>query len=393
MGSEVSEARVIEVLRDILRINSENPPGNERPVAEALARYLRPIGFDVSCVEPEKGRTSLVAVLKGRGGGRSLILNGHMDIGPIGSGWTKNPLGGEIADGRIYGRGTGDMKSGLAAAVCASEVVVDSGIDRKGDLILTFVADESSGGHKGTGFLIKEKALEADMAVICEPTGGNIGIGHRGVVWVRVHIVGESGQAARPWSGVNAISCAGRVIAALDEQLPRLLEGREHAFIPSPTFSFGTIRGGIKTNVIAGDVEITIDRRTIPGERTEVVLDEITTIANQALVGTGAAVHVEADMVVEPSEIPGDSEVVAECVRAFKAVMGREPEQTGGGGYGFTDAHWFTNDLGIPAAIFGPWYLHLGEGSVSDIPDEFNYVEDIVLGTRVYAELIKNVIG
>jgi acetylornithine deacetylase/succinyl-diaminopimelate desuccinylase-like protein len=91
------------------------------------------------------------------------------------------------------------------------------------------------------------------------------------------------------------------------------------------------------------------------------------------------------------SEIPPDAPVVAECLRAFEAVLGRRPAVRGSPGY--TDAHWFNLDLGIPAVVFGPWYLHPPAGSISDIPDEHNYVEDVLTGTRVYAELISNVIG
>lgn len=382
---------VIDFLRSILAINTENPPGNEEPVARVIAGRLMPLGFEIEFFEPEPKRTSLMAVLRGEGGGRSLVMNGHIDIGPIGEGWTRDPLIGEIEDGKIYGRGTADMKSGIAAMVCAAEAVIAAGLKRRGDLYLTFVADESSGGHKGSGYLVGRAKIDADAGVVCEPSGGHIGIAHRGAVWMSVDVAGKSGQAMMPTSGVNAISAAAKVIAALDRELPAVLEEINHPLLPGPCFSFGTISGGVKTNVIADRCSFTIDRRTVPGESTERVIEQVRTIAERALLGTGATVSVKAEMVVEASEVPSDLSIIDECKRALAKIVDMEPILGGGGG--FTDAHWFTNDLGIPTVIFGPWYLHFGEGSISDIPDEYNYVEDIITGTHVYAHLIANIIG
>jgi len=392
MKFPVEEKKVIDLLRSILRINTENPPGNESPVAHLLGDYLKPLGFEIQYFEPEPNRTSLLGVLRGEGGGRSLLMNGHIDIGPIGEGWTMDPLGGEIKDGKIYGRGTGDMKSGIAAMVCAAEAVLKSKVKRRGDLYLALVADESSGGHIGAGYMIKHADITADMGIVGEPTGGHIGVAHQGVVWVRINIQGKSGQAARPWSGTNAILYASKIIVALDRELPLTLNSKKHRYLDSPTQSIGIINGGIKTNVIPEYCTIFLDRRTLPGENTGDVLDEIKSICDKAVAGSDVKVNVDYDMVVEASEISADAEVVKECRIALKSVINIEPGIVGSEGYGFADAHWFTNNLGIPTAVFGPWYLHLDKQSVSDTPDEHNYVKDIILGTEVYANLITNVI-
>jgi len=391
MNFKVNKKKLLDFLRSILKENTENPPGNERLVAEIIKNYLEPLGFETKLYEPEHNRTSLLAVLKGAGGGRSLVMNGHIDIGPIGNGWTVDPLGGEIKDGKIFGRGTGDMKSGIAAMICASEIVVNSKIKRLGDLYLTCVADESSGGHKGTGYLIKNAYIDADMGIICEPSGGDIGIAHRGVVWMEITIKGKSGQASRPWSGKNSISYMGKVISGIDDKLPKILGSKVHNILPSPTYSFGVISGGIKTNVIAENCTLTIDRRTLPGEKTLDVISEVKEICKNTINNSEVEFNVKPIMVVEPSEVKENSEVVEECRKASRNVLNREP-QIGGTG-GFTDAHWFNNNLHIPTVIYGPWYLHLNDKkSVSDIPDEYNYVEDIITGTKIYANLIANVI-
>jgi succinyl-diaminopimelate desuccinylase len=390
--AHVDDRETIALLQRLLRINTENPPGNEAPAARLLAEYLAPLGFEAEIHEPAPARASLVARLRGTGGGRTLVLNGHLDIGPIGTGWTKDPLGGEIDRGRIYGRGVSDMKSGLAAMVSAARAVALSRTSRRGDLILMPTADESSGGRLGMGHLVRTlRDFRADMAVVAEPTVGDVCLAHRGAMWAEIVVAGKSGQASRPASGTNAIMAMGRVLQALETDLTPRLAGKTHPLLPTPNLNAGLIDGGVKPNVIAERCRVVVDRRSLPGERTEDIVAEIRQCAMRAVAGTGARVEVDVVMAKPASEIPPDAPVVAACARAFEAVVGRRPALRGSPGY--TDAHWFNLDLGIPAAVFGPWYLHPPAGSISDIPDEHNYVADVLIGTRVYAELIANVIG
>jgi acetylornithine deacetylase/succinyl-diaminopimelate desuccinylase family protein len=388
----VDDGETIALLQRLLRLNTENPPGNEGPAARLLAEYLAPLDFETEYHESAPERGSLVARLRGTGGGRTLVMCGHLDIGPIGTGWTKDPLGGEIEDGRIYGRGVSDMKSGVAAMVSAARAVALSRIPRRGDLILMPTADESSGGRLGMGHLVKTlRDFRADMAVVGEPTVGDVCLAHRGAVWAEIVVIGKSGQASRPASGINAIMAMGRVLRALETDLGPRLAAKTHPLLPAPSLNAGLIAGGVKTNVIAECCRVVVDRRSLPGERTEDIVAEIRECAARAVEGTGARVEVHVVMAKPASEISADAPVVAECVRAFETVVGRRPALRASPGY--TDAHWFNLDLGIPAVVFGPWYLHPPAGSVSDIPDEHNYVEDILTGTRVYAQLIANVIG
>jgi acetylornithine deacetylase/succinyl-diaminopimelate desuccinylase-like protein len=210
-------------------------------------------------------------------------------------------------------------------------------------------------------------------------------------VWAEVVVIGKSGQASRPASGINAIMAMGRVLRALETDLAPRLARQSHPLLPAPNVNAGLVEGGVKPNVIAERCRLVVDRRSLPGERTEDIVAELRECATRALEGTGARVEVNVVMAKPGSEIPADAPVVAECIRAFQAVVGRRPAVRASPGY--TDAHWFNLDLGIPAAVFGPWYLHPPAGSISDIPDEHNYVEDVLTGTRVYAQLIANVIG
>jgi acetylornithine deacetylase/succinyl-diaminopimelate desuccinylase-like protein len=311
----VDDRETIALLQRLLRLNTENPPGREGPAARLLAEYLRPLGFETEYHEPEPERGSLVARLRGTGGGRTLVMNGHLDIGPIGTGWTKDPLGAEIENGKIYGRGVSDMKSGVAAMVSAGRAVALSGIPRRGDLILMPTADESSGGRLGMGHLVKTlRDLRADMAVVAEPTVGDVCLAHRGAVWAEIIVIGKSGQASRPASGINAIMAMGRVLRALETDLAPRLAAKTHPLLPAPNLNAGLIDGGVKTNVIAERCRVVVDRRSLPGERTEDIVAEIRECAARAVEGTGARVEVHVVMAKPASEIPADAPVVAECI-------------------------------------------------------------------------------
>lgn len=389
----VSEETLLQVLQPLLRIKTENPPGDEAEAAHFIGDHLVALGFEARYYEAAPNRANVIATLRGSGAGRSLILNGHLDTGLIGTGtgWTRHPLGAEIADGKIYGRGAGDMKTGIAAMVAAARAVVESGVTRRGDLTIAATADESSGSHFGMAHLATSAELRADMAIVCEPTGPAVGIAQRGVVWGEVTITGTSGQASRPWTGVNAISTAARVIATIEAWHASGPVYRRHPLLPSPTLTVATIEGGLKPNVIPEKCRFRFDRRLLPGESADEVLQQIGMISEGTAAAFGASVEIRELMRASPSEIPEDADVVRLCRRAFHAVTGRPASIRGAGG--FTDARFFIHDLGIPAALFGPWYLTAADRSISDIPDEYAVVGDALTGAKVYAQIIADAVG
>jgi acetylornithine deacetylase/succinyl-diaminopimelate desuccinylase-like protein len=214
-------------------------------------------------------------------------------------------------------------------------------------------ADESSGGGLGMGRLVNTlRDIRADMAIVGEPTVGDVCLAHRGAVWAEIVVTGRSGQASRPTSGINAITAMGRVLRALETDLAPVLARKTHPLLPAPTLNAGLIEGGVKPNVIAERCRVLVDRRSLPGERTEDIVAEIRACARHAIDGMGARVDVNVVMAKPASEVAPDAPVVAECIRAFEAVVGRRPAVRASPGY--TDAHWFNLDLGIPAVVFGP---------------------------------------
>jgi acetylornithine deacetylase/succinyl-diaminopimelate desuccinylase family protein len=389
----VDEGFFVTTLQRLIGIHTSNPPGREEPATRYVGELLEGLGFELQYFAPEPLRTSALARLRGRGNGRSLLLGGHVDTQPLGDGWTKDPLGGQIEGGRIYGRGVADMKGGIAAMLTAAKAVVDAGVSRQGDLIFLIAADESSGGHKGTGYVVRQARVRADMGVMCEPGRGPIvRAAHRGAVWAEVQVIGKPGQGGRPETGINAIQVMAKVVTKLyEEVLPRWQSTKRHPLLPPPSLNVATIAAGLKPNVVPGTCTMQLDRRLLPGEVPAGILEEIQQAATEAVGGTGATVSVREILHVGPGEVPADSPAVTECQRAFQQVTRRSAVVAGTGG--FTDAHWIIDFWGIPTVSFGPWYLVSEDRAVTDIPDESIDLQDAVTGSQVYARLIANVVA
>lgn len=396
----VSRPPDLDALADFLgalvRAPSVNPPGNEGPVAALILDALRRLGLDGRIVESAPGRPNVVAHLAGSGRGPTLLLNGHMDVQPPGADWTHDPFAGEREGTRLYGQGVMDMKAGLAAMVFAIETVRRTGTRLAGDLLVTAVADEVSGGHLGTGFLVREGLVRADCGVVCEPTGDAVRVAHRGALWLEIEVRGRSAHGGRPWLGVNAISKAARIVRALEDELVPRLASRTHPLLPAPTINLGTIRGGTKFNLVADRATIELDRRLVPGESLDAARAEIESLcaAVRAADPEPFEYRVREVMRVAPAEIATDAPIVEACRRAHRAVTGREAAIAATAG--FEDAH-FLIEAGIPTAMFGPYRRTAADEprfySASGMADESVDLGDVATGAAVYARLIRDVLG
>ncbi len=393
---KINEAGLVEFLQALVRIPSINPPGQEGPAAELVASRLRQFGLAVEIFGPEPSRPSVVARLKGTGGGPTLLLNGHTDVQPAGSGWKHDPFGGEIEGTRLYGRGSIDMKAGIAAMVYSVEAIVRAGLQLKGDLLITAVADEVGGGHQGTGFLVRSGKIKADMAVVCEPTGDSVNVAHRGTVWIDIEVRGKSAHGGRPWLGVNAISKIAKIARAIEDELVPSLQDRKHPLLPAPTINLGTIHGGNKFNLVADHCVLQVDRRTVPGETVEEVLhqmEEICAVVRKREMEP-FEYSVREVMHVTPAEISPENPIVIECKRAYREILGTEPGI--GSTAGFEDMH-FLMDAGIPTAMFGPYRRQQKSDpaffTTSGMADEYVDIPDVVTAVRIYTHLIQNILG
>ncbi len=385
-----------DFLQALVRIPSVNPPGGEAPVARLVLDRLQALGLDGRIVESAPGRANVVAHLAGSGRGPTLLLNGHMDVQPPAADWTRDPFAGERDGTRVYGQGVMDMKAGLAAIVFAVDAVRRSGTRLGGDLLLTAVADEVSGGQRGTGFLVREGLVRADAAVVCEPTGDAVRIAHRGALWLEIEVRGRAAHGGRPWLGVNAISKLARIVRALEDELLPRLATRTHPLAPAPTINLGTIRGGTKFNLVADRATLELDRRLVPGESLDAARAEVEAVcaAVQAADREPFECRVREVMRVAPAEIAPDAPIVEACRRAHQAITGREAALAASAG--FEDAHYLI-EAGIPTAMFGPYRRTAPDEprfySASGMPDEWVDLRDVATAAAIYARLILDLLG
>lgn len=237
------ESQPLELTRRLVSFESENPPGKEKEVLEFLYDLLKGWGFDTKLVYTYSGRANLIASFKCGRGGKKLLFNGHLDVVPAGdrSRWSRQPFSAEVHENHLYGRGSADMKGGVAAMLYAVRLVRKTGIDLgDAEVIFHLVSDEESGGSQGAGFLVDQGLGGADAAIVPEPTNLEVVVAEKGTYWVRVNVRGKSAHGATPQLGVNAIE----KMAML---LPRLIAmdlSTSHPLLGQPTLNLGLINGG-----------------------------------------------------------------------------------------------------------------------------------------------------
>jgi acetylornithine deacetylase/succinyl-diaminopimelate desuccinylase len=384
------------LLGQLVRLPSVNPPGREGPVAKVVSARLHALGFETRVVEARPGRPSVIGRLPGAAHGPTLLFNGHMDVQPPGTGWTRDPFGAVIEGSRLYGQGAADMKAGLTAIVMALEMLRRDGVRLRGDVLVTAVADEVSGGHLGTGFLVAEGLIDADMAVVCEPTGDVVRVAHRGALWLEIEIAGKSAHGGRPWLGVNAVSKAARIIGGIENDLLPRLQSRTHPLLPAPTINIGRLIGGTKFNLVADKAIIEIDRRMVPGEDPDAAEAEIADLCEsiRAADDEDWTFKMTRVMHVTPGEIDPEAPIVKACQRAHETITG-EPAGIGATA-GFEDAH-FLLDAGIPTAMYGP-YRRTPKNedpffTNSGMADESVDLDDVVRAARIYQRLMIDLLG
>lgn len=349
---------VRETLAELVRIDSRNPtlvPGapGEGPIAARVSGMLEALGMQVEIVEPEPGRPSVVGRRRGAGGGRSLMLNGHLDT--VGVDGMERPFEPRIEGGRLHGRGAYDMKGSLAACLAAVKALADADVALAGDLVVAAVADEEV-ASLGTSAVIER--ARTDGAIVTEPTELAVCLAHKGFAWIEIEVEGRAAHGSRPDLGVDANLAMGRVLAEVAE-LEKELAGRPaHPRVGRPSLHIGTLAGGTGWSTYAARAAAGVERRTIPGETAEKALAEIE--ARLARLRTkggagdgGAPLRATARVILarEPFEADPDGPLAAALGSGAAEALGREPERIG-------VAYWMDAALlgaaGIETAVFGP---------------------------------------
>ena len=371
--AHVSEDEVVEMCRDLVRAPSENPPGNEEAVASVAEKWLGSLDLASEFVAPLPGRVSTVS---GWGSGRrTLLFNGHYDVVPAldADNWPHPPYAGVVEDGKLYGRGSVDMKAGISACLAAVSALQRAGLRPNGRLLMHFVADEEALGTHGARYLVDNGYCDGvTEAIVGEPSGMHLVTSERGAVWLRVATEGVSAHGSTPQLGVNAISHMAKIVDAISGMRFRKL----HETLGAPTANVGTINGGSKVNMVADRCEIEIDRRTIPGETTEEVVGEIEELI-AALDVPDLRARVEVIDGAEASQTPEGATVVA-LLAEGRDVFGVEGSEIGYAGA--TDARFLINQGRIPTVIFGP-----GDLLQAHTTGEHIEISQLVDAARIYA--------
>lgn len=271
---DVDETSVIRLLKQLVRINSVNPhiddgPG-EREISDFIAEHLKSLGLEVHRQDVVDGRQNIIGVLKGESDGLTLMMNGHIDTVGI-SGMTIDPFKPVTDGNRIYGRGTCDMKGSIAGMIGAIDAIVNSGIELNGTLLITAVVDEEW-ASKGTEKLVED--YRSDVAIVGEPTGGQIVIAHKGFVCVEIKAYGKAAHGSIPDMGINAIENMARLICAFN-RLREIYSCRKHKLLGSPSVYCSLIEGGADCSVIPDFRRLLLEKRTIPGETGSTTIGEV----------------------------------------------------------------------------------------------------------------------
>ena len=382
---------IIKYTQSMVQIPSENPPGNETEISEYVSGVLASIGFDVEQVESKPNRVNTLGILKGTGTGKALLWNGHYDTVPVGNldYWKEDPFGGVVKDGKIYGRGTGDMKGAIASAMVAAKALDRLDIRLKGDLRFHAVADEEFFGRYGTKYLCEKGYVKCvDAAIVGEASTRDNKIlarpAVRGRTLVNIHVKGRSAHSSRPDMGVNAVLKMSKVLLAIDETQ---FSFPKHKLLPDPTMAPGTtIRGGTKDNIIPEDCEAICDVRTVPGMDPEQVLTDIRNVVEYLKrTDPDLDVRVESPLSKPPSEIPVEHPLYKSAAKATEQVMGYQLEPLGASGS--NDTSYLTNLAEVPAMAFGPG------GGNAHAPDEWADIETLVSFAKIYGLMILDICG
>jgi acetylornithine deacetylase len=379
--TSLARGDAVALTRELVRIDSRNPslatggPG-ERIVANTLADVLRAWGFQVDVRDAAPGRPNVVARI-GRSGGRSLMFNGHLDVVGV-EGMIHDPWNAPERDGRIYGRGSTDMKGGVAAMCAAAVRAVDAADGSfDGEIVIAAVADEEF-ESLGTRALV-DWGVRADAAIVTEPTRLAIMPAHRGFVWLEITTHGRAAHGSRWDIGVDAIREAGMLLAELDQMDSEELPRHEHALLGRPSIHASTIEGGIGMSTYPDRCVLRVERRTIPGETADQVREEIEALC--AKLGARRATF-HADVRVTVSQGPSDVPVDAPIVRALSEAMRATDQPIAVEGMSaWTDAA-LLNEAGIPAILFGP-----GDISLAHAAAEWISTNEIERATAVLARL------
>lgn len=372
----VQEAELVEYCREMVRIKSVNPPGDEMAMAEYVANVLKSIGLEVKLLKHSSSRASVLAILRGSGQVPALLYSAHLDTVPLGAEqWIHEPFAAETLDGKIWGRGSADMKGGLAALLVMAKIMANSGLSIKGDLIFAITAGEEvdSLGAKSVASYPDLGPVQA--IIVPEPSYNDIYIAEKGALWLEISTYGKTAHGSMPALGKNAVMMMVELIKGLENFF---IPFESHAMLGGFSMSINTISGGIKTNVVPDRCVVSIDMRTVPGQDHHDIMARF-----QGLIKDlgkhdpdfKASIEITNDR--PPIETSPTEPVVKMMVDIVADITGEIPIPKGVNYY--TDAATLAPAFKAPMIICGP-----GHPGLAHQPNEYVEIEKLVQAAKIY---------
>ena len=375
----VDQSYITSTLSTLVQTKSINPafsdgdPSDEREIATVIGRMMRALGMEVTEYEPEPGRVSVVGRLAGSGGGRSLMLYGHIDT--VGVTAMPEPFSASIRDGKLYGRGAYDMKGGVTACLAAVKALRDANVTLRGDVLVACVADEVVAS---IGMADVLRYVRADAAIVTEATELRVCLAHRGFSWIEVETLGVAAHGSRFELGIDANMRMGRFLARLDKLEQELRARPRHALVGPPSLHAAVLKGGTGTSTYADYCRLEIERRTVPGETEEQVLTEIRAITDAlAAEDKTFRANVRAMLTRDSFEVDRNAPIVHAVLDSATAVLGTRPEVIG-------EPYWMDAALlsteGIDTVVIGP------VGAGAHALEEWVSLDSVVKLTEILSE-------
>lgn len=362
----------LTLTQEIVRINTINPPGREDACVHHLGGILEAAGFELDYHVIGEGRSNLIARIGG-GTGSPLCFTGHIDTVPLGAApWGRDPFAGETDTGRLYGRGTSDMKCGVAAFVVAAARLAPRLRNTPGLLLIITAAEET--GCEGAFQLVRERDLgRAGAIVVAEPSSNYPFVGHKGAFWLRARAHGVTAHGSMPEHGVNAVYKAARAVGALERFQ---FTSPAHELMGQSTLNVGSFHGGLNINSVPDEAVVAIDIRTVPGVSHAQLLQQL---ARQV----GEHVSLEVMMDLASIYTPPEEDWMQSVFDIMEPVLGERPRPRAA--TYFTDAAALTPALsGPPTVILGP-----GEPQMAHQTDEYCVMDRVVASVDVYEQIIQ----
>jgi succinyl-diaminopimelate desuccinylase len=390
----------VRFLQQLVRIPTDTPPGNNAPHADRTAELLSELGFEVEkhavpAAEVHaagmQSITNLIVRHRFSEDGPTIALNAHGDVVPPGEGWTQDPYGAEIENGKLYGRASAVSKSDFATYTFALLALKNSGLPLKGAVELHFTYDEEFGGELGPGWLLRQGLTQPDF-LIAAGFSYQVVTAHNGCLQMDVTLHGLASHAAYPHTGVDALQAATKLLTALYAHNEVLKTRRSQVpGITHPYLNVGRIEGGSNTNVVPGKVVLKLDRRMIPEERPAEVEAEVRALIESTVAACpGIQLDIKRLLLAHPmTPLPGAAPLIAALQKHASAVFG-EPIPTSGTPL-YTDVRLYTAQ-GIPAAIYGAGPRTVLESNAKRA-DEHLVLEDLRRATQVLARTLAELLS